>query len=200
MGFFSYGKKKGILENICGKKIEKYWILWEFLKKKIYQHWYGTIYRADGRHGIGYWRDNMKMLILPIKSSSVTRPIFILMASSIGRIVALGMRKIHEWFTRWKCILNVSLRGVVFYENGDHDWPPRSCDLTPVDFFLLGFLKSVVCANKPTTTQALKEEIGRCINEIPQHSCKTVIENFIKRSRACQQSRGGHLHEILFHT
>ncbi|CAH2101376.1 unnamed protein product [Euphydryas editha] len=69
-------------------------------------------------------------------------------------------------------------------------------------FFLWGFLKSMVYANKPTTTQALKEEIGRCINEIPQHSCKTVIENFIKRSRACtmQQSRGGHLHDILFHT
>ncbi|CAH2088162.1 unnamed protein product [Euphydryas editha] len=98
----------------------------------------------------------MKMLILPIKSSSVTRPIFILMASSIGRIVAFGISD--------------------------------------------DFLKSMVYANKPTTTQALKEEIGRCINEIPQHSCKTVIENFIKRSRACQQSRGGHLHDILFHT
>ena len=97
-------------------------------------------------------------------------------------------------------LLHQSFPGRVISRFGDQNWPPRSCDLTPLDFFLWGFLKSMVYANKPTTTQALKDEIGRCINEIPQHSCKTVIENFIKRSRACQQSRGGHLHDILFHT
>lgn len=97
-------------------------------------------------------------------------------------------------------LLHQSFPGRVISRFGDQNWPPRSCDLTPLDFFLWGFLKSMVYANKPTTTQALKEEIGRCINEIPQHLCKKVIENFIKRSRVCQQSRGGHLHDILFHT
>ncbi|CAF4889820.1 unnamed protein product [Pieris macdunnoughi] len=97
-------------------------------------------------------------------------------------------------------LLHQSFPGRVISRFGDQNWPPRSCDLTPLDFFLWGFLKSMVYANKPTTTQALKEEIGRCINEIPQHLCKKVIENFIKRSRVCQQSRGVHLHDILFHT
>jgi len=76
----------------------------------------------------------------------------------------------------------------------------RNSDLTPLDFFLWGFLKSKVYANKPTTTHALKEEIERCINEIQPHLCKTVMENFDKRVRMCQQSRGGHLPDMLFHT
>jgi len=26
--------------------------------------------------------------------------------------------------------------------NGPHNWPPRSCDLTPLDYFLWGYVKS----------------------------------------------------------
>lgn len=48
---------------------------------------------------------------------------------------------------------------------GDKNWPPRSCDLTPLDFWLWGHLKSQVYANKPATTQEFKTEIRRCINE-----------------------------------
>ena len=80
------------------------------------------------------------------------------------------------------------------------NWPPRSCDLTPLDFFLWGYLKSQVYVNKPTTTRALKEEIQRCINEIQPHLCRIVMENFDKRVRMCMQSRGGHLSDVLFHT
>lgn len=45
------------------------------------------------------------------------------------------------------------------------NWPLRSCDLTPLDFFLWGFLKSKVYVNKSTTTHSLNEEIERCINK-----------------------------------
>ncbi|KAG6798740.1 hypothetical protein HZU73_05933 [Apis mellifera caucasica] len=48
----------------------------------------------------------------------------------------------------------------------DQNWPPRSCNLTLLDFFLWGYLKSKVYVNNPTTTRGLQEEIKRCINEI----------------------------------
>jgi len=32
---------------------------------------------------------------------------------------------------------------------GDQQWPQKSCDLTPCDFFLWGNIKSLVYANKP---------------------------------------------------
>ena len=37
----------------------------------------------------------------------------------------------------------------VISRNGPVEWPPRSCDLTPLDFFLWGHIKSLVYANKP---------------------------------------------------
>ncbi|CAK9827661.1 hypothetical protein ANTRET_LOCUS5336 [Anthophora retusa] len=97
-------------------------------------------------------------------------------------------------------LLHESLPSRVISRFGDKNWPPRSCDLTPLDFFLWGFFKSKVYANKPTTTHVLKEEIERCINEIQPHLCKTIMENFDKRVRMCQQSRGSHLLDMLYHT
>lgn len=97
-------------------------------------------------------------------------------------------------------ILREFAPGRVISRFGDQNWPPRSCDLTPLDFWLWGYLKSRVYANKPATIEALKAEIRRCINEIPPHVFNNVIENFVKRVRICQQSRGGHLQDILFHT
>ncbi|GFX42701.1 DUF4817 domain-containing protein [Trichonephila clavipes] len=34
---------------------------------------------------------------------------------------------------------------------GPVNWPPRSCDLTPLDYFLWGYVKSLVYADKPQT-------------------------------------------------
>lgn len=88
----------------------------------------------------------------------------------------------------------------IISRNSDVNWPPRSCDLTPCDFFLWGFVKSRAYANKPETIPELKSEIQRVIGEIQPHLCEKVMENFMKRVMACHQSRGGHLTDILFHT
>ena len=87
--------------------------------------------------------------------------------------------------------------GRILSRFGDQNWLPRSCDLIPLDFFLWGYLKSNV--NNPTTTRALQEEIKRCINEIQLQLCREVMKNFDKRMHMCQQSRGGHLPDMLFH-
>jgi len=41
----------------------------------------------------------------------------------------------------------------------DVPWPPRSPDLTALDFFLWGYLKSKVYSNRPTDLHTLKENI-----------------------------------------
>jgi len=64
----------------------------------------------------------------------------------------------------------------------------------------LGFVKSHVYANKPQTIPELKAEIRCVIGEIEPHLCGNVIENFVKRARVCQQSCGGHLSDIVFHS
>ena len=37
--------------------------------------------------------------------------------------------------------------GRVIFRNGDYNWPPRSCDLTPLDFFHWGYVKDKVYAD-----------------------------------------------------
>ncbi|GFV50831.1 putative transposable element [Trichonephila clavipes] len=57
---------------------------------------------------------------------------------------------------------------------GDHlvsrfepvNWPPRSCDLTPLDYFLWGYVKSLVYADKPQTLDHLEDNIRRVIADI----------------------------------
>lgn len=83
--------------------------------------------------------------------------------------------------------------------NGDQNWPPRSCDLTPCDFFLWGFVKSNVYVNKPKTIPELKMAIRSVIGEIEPQLCDNVIKNFVERVKVCHQSRGGHLSDIVFH-
>ncbi|GFW45502.1 uncharacterized protein TNCV_3244421 [Trichonephila clavipes] len=49
---------------------------------------------------------------------------------------------------------------------GPVNWPPRSCDLPPLDYFLWGYVKSLVYANKPQTLDYLEDNIRRVIADI----------------------------------
>ncbi|GFU04663.1 uncharacterized protein TNCV_4377281 [Trichonephila clavipes] len=42
---------------------------------------------------------------------------------------------------------------------GPVNWPPRSCDLTPLDYFLWSYVKSLVYADKPQTLDHLEDNI-----------------------------------------
>ena len=97
-------------------------------------------------------------------------------------------------------LLHERFEGMVISRRGDVNWPPRSCDLTPLDFFLWGFLKSQVYTNKPQSTDALKVNIAQAIAEIQPELCGRVVENWTTRIRATVRSRGGHLNDVIFHT
>ncbi|GFT18201.1 hypothetical protein TNCV_183561 [Trichonephila clavipes] len=57
------------------------------------------------------------------------------------------------------------------------NWPPRSCDLTPLDYFLWGYVKSLVYADKPQTLDHLEDNIRRVIPDIRPQMLEKVIEN-----------------------
>ncbi|GFT32605.1 uncharacterized protein TNCV_3145531 [Trichonephila clavipes] len=61
---------------------------------------------------------------------------------------------------------------------GPVNWPPRSCDLTPLDYFLWGYVKSLVYADKPQTLDHLEENIRRVIADIRPQMLEKVIENW----------------------
>ena len=96
-------------------------------------------------------------------------------------------------------LLRTRFGGRIISRNGDVNWPPRSCDLTPLDYFLWGYVKSKAYENNPLTIQQLKQEISRIIRDITPEMCLEVMENFNKRIVCCRRSRGGHLADIVFH-
>ncbi|GFX14225.1 uncharacterized protein TNCV_1767191 [Trichonephila clavipes] len=64
---------------------------------------------------------------------------------------------------------------------GPVNWPPRSCDLTPLDYILWGYVKSLVYADKPQTLDHLEDNIHRVIANIRPQMLEKVIENWTSR-------------------
>ncbi|GFT56727.1 putative transposable element [Trichonephila clavipes] len=81
---------------------------------------------------------------------------------------------------------------------GPVNWPPRSCDLTPLDYFLWGYVKSLVYADKPQTLDHLEDYIRRVIADIRPQMLEKVIENWTSRLDYIRASRGSPMPEIIF--
>ena len=86
----------------------------------------------------------------------------------------------------------------IISRNGPVNWPPRSCDLTPLDYFLWGYVKSKVYADKPATIQQLEINIRRVIAEIQPETLLKVCQNWTARLRYIRASRGEDMPEIIF--
>ena len=56
-------------------------------------------------------------------------------------------------------------------------WPPRSCDLTPLDYYLGGLVKNKCYADKRETIDALKDNIREAIEEIQLHTTDIELKN-----------------------
>lgn len=76
-------------------------------------------------------------------------------------------------------------------------WPPYSPDLTPMDYFVWGFIKDKVYKNKPTTLQELRARIEQEFECIRAETLQKVMENFEKRIRTLVAREGEHIENIL---
>jgi len=77
-----------------------------------------------------------------------------------------------------------------------YPWPPRSPDLTPMDYFLWGYLKTKVYANKLTYTSVaeMKTAIEREMRAVPIAMIrKALTDGYRRRLQACVMSNGGHI-------
>ena len=80
----------------------------------------------------------------------------------------------------------------------DAEWPPRSPDLSACDFFLWGYLKEKVYAQRPHTVQQLKDYIREEIQEIPVNMVRKVMDNVRQRAEMCVKYNGSHVSDIIF--
>lgn len=75
----------------------------------------------------------------------------------------------------------------------DFPWPARSPDLSPLDFFLWGFVKGKVFRSAPSNIGQLKNEVREIIESIDADTLQNVIANFAVRLDKCIESGGGHV-------
>ncbi len=83
---------------------------------------------------------------------------------------------------------------------GNVEWPARSPDLAPCDFFLWGYLKEKVYRHRPQSIQDLKKAISLEIRRIPKEITDQVMRSFRERLRQCADIGGCHLNDVIFKT
>ena len=83
----------------------------------------------------------------------------------------------------------------IISRSADVVWP----SLTPLDYYLWGAVKDKCYADKPETSDALKNNILEAIGEIQLHTIDSVLKNWTDHVHYCKASRGSHLSEIIFH-
>lgn len=76
------------------------------------------------------------------------------------------------------------------------EWPPRSPDLSPLDFFLWGAVKEKVYAQAPTTREDMAQRIVNAFQAITVQTLRDVQTSFRGRVRKCMEENG-HLIEHL---
>ncbi|ERL95808.1 hypothetical protein D910_00344, partial [Dendroctonus ponderosae] len=76
--------------------------------------------------------------------------------------------------------------------NGFQNWPPRSPDLTPLDFFLWGYIKGIVYHTLPTTSHDMKTRIRDAFKTVTPQMLSRVSSGFEKRIYKCLEMDGQH--------
>jgi hypothetical protein len=74
----------------------------------------------------------------------------------------------------------------------DVEWPPRSPDMTPADFWLWGYLKSRVYLRAPKSIIELKNAIRSEISNINSDQLQSAVYSFTNRIEAVFNANGGH--------
>ncbi|KAL1497172.1 hypothetical protein ABEB36_008172 [Hypothenemus hampei] len=97
-------------------------------------------------------------------------------------------------------VLREHFPGRLISLRGDIQWPPRSPDLAPCDFFLWGYLKSIVYTDRPRTLAELKNNIRQALANIPVAMLERVCQSFKNRANQCIANGGRHLSDTIFKT
>jgi hypothetical protein len=80
---------------------------------------------------------------------------------------------------------------------GSVEYPPRSPDLTTLDFYLWGSLKGVAYRRKSPTLETLREEIEKSSGTIPVDTLATVARPLVRRNQKCLQANDGHFEHLF---
>lgn len=79
---------------------------------------------------------------------------------------------------------------------GAIEYPPRSPDLTPLDFYLWGTVKNEVYRQRPRTIEELRAKIEEVCAAITPDTLTAVVRSAVQRHMRCIQVGGHHFEHI----
>ena len=88
-------------------------------------------------------------------------------------------------------VLRLVFEDRIISRRADFVCPPRSCDLTLLDYYLWSAVEDKCYADKPETIDVLKD------NEIQLQTIDNVFKNWTDRADYYMASRGSHLNKII---
>lgn len=80
---------------------------------------------------------------------------------------------------------------------GPFDWPPRSPDLTPLDFFFWGHLKNLVYLTPVNNINDLRNRIMESAATVNENTLRSVTRAIRVRLLACINAGGEHFENVL---
>ncbi|XP_011698897.1 PREDICTED: putative nuclease HARBI1 [Wasmannia auropunctata] len=80
---------------------------------------------------------------------------------------------------------------------GPRNWPARSPDLNPMDFFLWGHLKQYVYQEPIDDLEELEDKIIEAIATITPNMIISATTNLLRRAQLCIECDGGHFEQFL---
>ena len=99
-----------------------------------------------------------------------------------------------HYATLVRTFLNNELPGRWLGHRGPYEWPARSCDITPCDFFLWGWAKEEVYKRSPSNLEELEFAIRDVLTNIPAEFLrKAVVEEVPARLQKLTERNGGYV-------
>lgn len=81
--------------------------------------------------------------------------------------------------------------------NGPWEWPPRSPDLTPLDFYLWGKIKSKVYQSQVHSKEELQRRVENAMANISPAEIKKATTAVLTRVKKCMNAEGRHFEHLL---
>ncbi|XP_071641191.1 uncharacterized protein [Temnothorax longispinosus] len=78
-----------------------------------------------------------------------------------------------------------------------HEWHPRSPDLTPMDFFVWGYIRDQVYEMLPPCRNEFIQKIEAACQEITPVMLSKVRENIMRRIALCAEENGSYFEHLL---
>lgn len=80
---------------------------------------------------------------------------------------------------------------------GPQNWPARSPDLNPLDFFLWGHLKNFIYSVPIETEDQLRNRIQDAFATVTPEMVMESKSSLLRRARICLQMNGAHFEHLL---